>query len=204
MGREDGQKKTLSALDVGRVRALPWPAALGNANQRLSLEESYRAGQLIRVEVYDQGTGGRGRRGAWSLRLLKERVFPGASFATLARCVQIYDCCVNLGLEPPLAGVKAGHLLNMTHLSPAAQRRLLVRLGQERISVRELRETAGRRAERLRTPVLVKTLTALSGNELEGELEVLGQMDRAQAHELRGHLARAREVIQRLEAALVG
>ncbi len=200
LGRETQLGK--SELDVlDRLRALEWPPALAQANARLSLEQAYVAGKLIREEVYpaNEDLAGSAR---FTLRRLQGLVLPRASFATLARCVQIYDACTRLGMTPPLKGVKAGHLLNMTHLSPAAQRQLVQRLRDEQWSVRELRETAGRTSGRLRLSGLRRALAILGAETLEDELETLARVDRAQARELKQKLALARRTLARLEAAL--
>ena len=116
------------ARDVQALRDLPWPSAVLDSRAQLTADDTYAVGRLIVEAIHGGERDTQKSRKEWSLRRLQQEVLTHASFATLARCVQTYETCRALGVAPPLGGVRAGHLLNMNHLSLTKQRALLAPL----------------------------------------------------------------------------
>jgi hypothetical protein len=193
-----------SKLTALKLRSLPWPEALNARGARLTMDETYRVGKLIVDVVYGGNRSSDKSRKTWSLRRLQEQVLENASFATLARCVQTYEACRQLGLKPPLQGVRAGHLLNMTHLNRSEQRRMMDRVGRNGLSVQQLREATGRLQGqgRRRKPGVVRALRALNQQELLEDLDLLDGMQRVEMRRLGKQLTRVQEALTLVQREL--
>lgn len=196
------QKNT--KLTAIKIKALPWPEALQQRGSRLTMDETYRVGKLIVDVVYGGTRNANKSRKTWSLRRLQEQVLQNASFATLARCVQTYEACRELGLKPPLKGVRAGHLLNMTHLNRNQQKRLMDRVGKNGLSVQQLREATGRvqGQGRRRKPGFVRALNALNNHDLLEDLDMLDSVERTEMRRLVKQVNRVQDALKRVQREL--
>lgn len=184
--------------------SLPWPPALLDASAQLTVDETFEVGRLIVEVVHGGQRNTRKSRKPWSLRRLQKEVLRAASFATLARCVQTYETCRALGLEPPLGDVRAGHLLQLGHAPVAKQRHLLKQVGREGLSVEQLRETTLRtgRVTRPRKPGVVKAIAALQRQSLLDGLDDLAQLPRAEVRKLSKQVHQAKEQLKQVQRVL--
>lgn len=193
--------RTLAPSELLR---LPWPRALLDTSAQLSADETFEVGRLIVEVVHGGRRNNRKTRKPWSLRRLQREVLSAASFATLARCVQTYETCRNLGLEPPLGDLKAGHLLQMVHAPADLQRQWVEQVGKEGLSVEQLRESAARtgRVTRARKPAVVRAIAALHKQSLLEGLDDLGGLSRSEARKLSKQVHLAKEQLKQVERAL--
>ncbi len=138
------------------------------------------------------------------MRRIQQQVLGEASFATLARCVQTYETCRGLGLQPPLGDVRAGHLLGLAHVRPAKQRMLLRRVDEQRLSVEQLRQSTGRAGQRTRRgkPAVIKALDALRKHNLLEDVDSLQDLPRAEGKKVRQQVAQLRQELLTLEKQL--
>lgn len=193
-------------LTAARLRHLPWPRAVRESSQQLTIDDSYEVGRLIVETIHGGSRNTRKSRKQWSLRRLQQEVLTEASFATLARCVQTYEICKRLGLEPPLGDVRVGHLLSLSHLDVRRQRQLLRQIAGQRLSVEALRSATGRKGPpRRRTPRIVKAVGYLAKCDLMDGIDACREWtarDRRRLAQSIGSVLRQLErVARRLEPA---
>ncbi len=186
------------------LRELPWPPAVLDAHAQLTADDTYSVGRLIVEVVHGGERDTQKSRKEWSLRRLQQEVLTNASFATLARCVQTYETCRLLGVAPPLGGVRAGHLLNMSHLSVAKQRALLAQVDRQSLSVQQLRCKTGRLPGqgRRRKPGVMKALTALEKQDLLADIEQLASIDRGEGKRLNQAVAQLQQQLREVRRHL--
>jgi hypothetical protein len=198
---EAAEWRPLTRAELSR---LPWPTALLDATAQLTADETFEVGRLIVEVVHGGQRNTRKSRKPWSLRRLQREVLSAASFATLARCVQTYETCRSLGLEPPLGDVRAGHLLQLTHAPRSKQRHWLRQVDREGLSVEQLRETTLRtgRVTRPRKPGVVKALAALQRQSMLEGLDELSLLPRAEVRKLSKHVHQAKAQLKQVEKAL--
>lgn len=195
------------AKDLQQVvayRSLPWPTAVEDPALQLSADDTFEVGRLI-VEVIHGGSRNTHKsRKAWSLRRIQKHILRGASFATLARCVQTYETCRRLDLRPPLGDVRAGHLLNLANVGPAKQRMLLRKVGKQGLSVEQLRQSTGRTGQgtRRRQPSIIKALEWLGQHRLLDDLEGLSDLSRAEKKRVGRQIVQLREELKAVEIQL--
>lgn len=191
-------------LSRAELLALPWPSALLDVAAQLTADETFEVGRLIVEVVHGGERNTRKSRKPWSLRRLQKEVLRAASFATLARCVQTYETCRALGLEPPLGDVRAGHLLQLAHAPRAQQRHWLRQVDRQGLSVEQLRETTLRtgRVTRSRKPGVVKALAALGRQSMLDGLDELSSLPRAEVRKLSKHVHEAKAQLRQVEKAL--
>ena len=191
-------------LTSDELLALPWPSPLLDASQQLTADDTFEVGRLIVEVVHGGNRNTRKSRKPWSLRRLQKEVLQAASFATLARCVQTYETCRSLGLEPPLGDVRAGHLLQLTNAPRSKQRHWLRQVDREGLSVEQLRETTLRtgRVTRPRKPGVVKALAALRRQSMLDGLDELSSLSRAEVRKLSKHVHQAKEQLKQVQKAL--
>ncbi len=198
--------KTRAWVPLTRVELsrLPWPPSLLDAHAQLSADETFEVGRLIVEVVHGGERNTRKTRKPWSLRRLQKEVLQVASFATLARCVQTYETCRSMGLEPPLGDLRAGHLLQMVHAPLDQQRSWVEQVGRDGLSVEQLRENAGRtgRVTRARKPAIVKAIAALHKQPILEGLADLGELPRSEARKLSKQVHQAKEQLKQVERAL--
>ena len=192
------------ARDAQALRELPWPQAVLDAQTQLTADDTYSVGQLIVEVVHGGDRDTQKSRKEWSLRRLQQEVLTNASFATLARCVQTYETCRLLGVAPPLGGVRAGHLLNMSHLSVAKQRALLAQVDKQSLSVQQLRYKTGRvqGQGRRRKPGVMKALTALEKQDLLADIDQLASMERGEGKRLNQAVAQLQQQLREVRRHL--
>jgi hypothetical protein len=193
-----------TSVTAAKLRSLPWPEAILDRSLQLSADDTYRVGQLIVEQIHGGERNTQRTRKEWSLRRIQQHVLRRASFATLARCVQTYETCRSLGMEPPLGDLRAGHLLNMTHLNRSRQKQLIERVGKQGMSVQALRQKTGRVAGqgRKRTPGFLRAISALGKQDLLADIEQLAQMDRVEARRLAAQLVVLQEQLKQVQKQL--
>lgn len=191
-------------LSRGELLELPWPAALLNTAAQLSVDETFEVGRLIVEVVHGGQRNTRKSRKPWSLRRLQREVLRAASFATLARCVQTFETCRSLGLQPPLGDLRAGHLLQLGNVPASKQRRWLKQVDRDGMSVEQLRESTLRtgRVTRFRKPAVVKAIAALRRQSLLDGLDELGELPPAEVRRLSRQVQLAKEELKQVERAL--
>ncbi len=197
---QDGTER----LTAAKLRALPWPRAIRKSGLQLTIDDSYAVGELIVETIHGGARDTHKSRKQWSLRRIQQEILPEASFATLARCVQTYEACRNLGLEPPLGDVRVGHLLSLNHLNVRRQRQLIQKVEGQRLSVEALRSATGRDASsRRRKPEIVKAVSYLSKHDLMEGLDLCENYSAAERRKLLRTIATLRRQLEKVEKHLV-
>ena len=130
---------TTRSLTQKKLRSLPWPKALLRG-EYLTLEETYKVGQLLAERIYRNDRSHSHGRRPNSLRALCE-VIPNTSAPKLVRAIQVYEVCAKLGLTPPFgfSHAKAGHFYRMWELSKPKQETYLKRIEKLGLSVEQFK-----------------------------------------------------------------
>lgn len=192
-------------LTVAQLRALPWPRAIRKAGLQLTIDDSYVVGKLIVESIHGGARDTHKSRKQWSLRRIQTEILSEASFATLARCVQTYEACLRLKLEPPLGDVRVGHLLSLSHLDLRKQRQLIQRVEGQRLSVEALRSATGRNSSsRRRKPEIVKVVSFLAKQDLMQGLDLCERYSASERRKLARAIAALRRQLERVEKRLTG
>lgn len=192
-------------LTVAQLKALPWPRAIRKSGLQLTIDDSYVVGRLIVESIHGGARDTHKSRKQWSLRRIQSQILPEASFATLARCVQTYEACRKLKLEPPLGDVRVGHLLSLSHLDVRKQRQLIQRVEGQRLSVEALRSVTGRsESSRKRKPEIVKVVSILEKHDLMQGLDLCERFSSQQRRKLARAIGSLRRQLERVEKRLTG
>lgn len=130
--------KTAKAMTPKQVKALPWPKTF-LTGELLSTLDTYKVGQLLVERIYKAGRSHDHAPGPNSLRTLAASL-PNTSAAKLLRCIQAFECCESLGVQPPFENVKAGHLFRLAALPQNKRRVLFTKIEKQGWSVTRLRE----------------------------------------------------------------
>jgi hypothetical protein len=201
-----------SGITAKNIRQLPWPDAFLQA-QALTTNDSYRVGELLVERVYESRRDANRSPKPSSLRKIQSNALPEVSVSTLLRCIQVYETCRDLGMKPPWAFVRAGHLFRVASLPKAQQRQLLARVEAEGWTVAKLQQHVdklkgnllpdGRRPSgRRRLPGFVKALKALSKHSLLDGLKQAGELDSSRVRQLNKQIERAKAELARVQGTL--
>ncbi len=194
----------MDRLTSAKLKALPWPKAIRKAGLQLTIDDSYAVGELIVETIHGGARDTHKSRKQWSLRRIQQEVLPEASFATLARCVQTYEACRNLGLEPPLGDVRVGHLLSLNHLNVRRQRQLIQKVEGQRLSVEALRNATGRDStSRRRKPEIVKAVGYLAKHDLMEGIDLCATYSASERRKLLRTIGSLRRQLEKVEKHLV-
>ena len=131
---------TSRSLTSKQIRSLPWPKALLRG-EYLTLEETFRVGQLLAERVYRSDRSHSHGRRPNSLRALCD-VIPNTSAPKLVRAIQVYEVCNNLGITPPFRfqHAKAGHFYRMWELTKPKQNVYLKKIEKHGWSVEHFKQ----------------------------------------------------------------
>lgn len=206
------QRRKSTTPSDKRIRKLPWPDAFLQA-QALTTNDSYRVGQLLVEQVYDSQRDANRSPKSSSLRKIQSNALPEVSVSTLLRCIQVYETCRTLGMKPPWAYVRAGHLFRVANLTKTYQRQLLTKVEKEGWTVSRLQQEidklkGGRLADgkrpsgRRRLPGFVKALQALSKHSLTDGLKQASELDSTRLKELAKQVTRTQAELLKLQSAL--